>query len=168
MVIGKMTKEQIIKGLQSLSDEERAAVIEEAQKPVEPTPEAVPEVREVYGEQPVEETADPVAEEEAKPEEPTAEPEAEPTPEADPVATPEVTADPVAEDNKDEVIKGLTDRVNALEEALKQFDELKARMEEFTAKQAESFGYKGQIPSAKKSMNEMSAADLKTAILSGK
>lgn len=64
-------------------------------------------------------------------------------------------------DNRDEVIQGLTDRVNALEEALKGFDELKQTMEEYNAKNAEKFGYRGKSDTEKKSFQDMSTDELK-------
>nr|DAD76300.1 MAG TPA: hypothetical protein [Siphoviridae sp. cttDR14] len=63
-------------------------------------------------------------------------------------------------DNRDEVIQGLTDRVNALEEALKGFEELKALMEEYNAKNAERFGYKGKSDTEKKSFQDMTTEEL--------
>ena len=75
--------------------------------------------------------------------------------------------DKVAEDNSTEVIKDLTDRLSALEEKFKDFDDLKKLMEEFTEKQAGQYGYQGSVPGGKKSLSEMSAAELKKGILNG-
>lgn len=70
-------------------------------------------------------------------------------------------------DNREDVMQMLTARVGALEEAIKGFDELKAKMEEYTRKQEESFGYKGRTAGAKKDMQDMSADELKRNILTG-
>lgn len=70
-------------------------------------------------------------------------------------------------DNREDVMQMLTARVGALEEAIKGFDELKTKMEEYTRKQEESFGYKGRTAGAKKDMQDMSADELKRHILTG-
>lgn len=75
--------------------------------------------------------------------------------------------DEMAQDNTAEVIKGLSDRVQALESKLAEYDELVEKMKEFTEKQAKQFGYTGKLPTAKKSYDEMSAAEMKAAILNG-
>lgn len=71
------------------------------------------------------------------------------------------------EANRDDVMLRLSDRVTALEEGIKALNELKAQMEEYSAKQADSFGYKGRAAESNKSMQDMSAAELKKHILSG-
>ena len=75
--------------------------------------------------------------------------------------------DKLAADNSAEVIKGLSDRLSALEEKFKDFDDLKKLMEEFTEKQAKQYGYQGAVPGGKKPVEEMSAAELKKSILNG-
>lgn len=70
-------------------------------------------------------------------------------------------------ENGEEVIAKLAERVSALEEALKGYDELKAQMEDFTAKQAEKFGYKGRPFGERKSWDDMNAAEMKEKILNG-
>lgn len=72
-----------------------------------------------------------------------------------------------ANDNRDEIIKQVTDRVGALEQAVKGLLELKDKMEDYTRKQEESFGLKGRAAGGKKDMADMSADELKSAILSG-
>lgn len=73
-----------------------------------------------------------------------------------------------AEDNRDEIIKSLTDRISALEESFADFGALKEKMDEYTRKQAESFGLPGKvIGGSSKNMEDMSASELKNAILSG-
>ena len=137
-------------------EEEKEEIPEESLDPVPETPE----------EKPTEDTIPPqlTPEKEAEkqiPEEPTKE-----------AVTP---TNDVEKDNQAEMVKALTDRVTALEEAnktlssaLEEFKELKALMEEYTNKQADSFGYKGQIPGAKKDIKDMSADELKSHILQGK
>lgn len=71
------------------------------------------------------------------------------------------------EENREDVMQRLSDRVTALEEGIKALNELKAQMEEYSAKQADSFGYKGKAAEEKKSMQDMSADELKKHILSG-
>lgn len=73
-----------------------------------------------------------------------------------------------AADNRDDIIAQLTDRVASLEQALKEFGELKEKMEDYTRKQAESFGLKGQAVGGNKDFADMTADELKSAILSGK
>lgn len=75
--------------------------------------------------------------------------------------------DKLANDNSAKVIEALTERVSSLEEELKELSELKELMQEFTSKQAKQYGYQGAVPGAKKSMDEMSAAELKKSILNG-
>ena len=75
--------------------------------------------------------------------------------------------DKQTKDNEAKAAEMLAERVSALEEKLKGFDELKARMDEYTAKQAEKFGYKGKPFGERKSMEDMTADELKQTILSG-
>lgn len=76
------------------------------------------------------------------------------------VKTSEAADDTVSADNSAEIIKGLTDRVTALEESLKGINELKAKMDEFAAKQAAKFGYKSNPDGAEKDIHDMSTAEL--------
>ena len=93
--------------------------------------------------------------------------------EAEAETAPEATAEPeqapeepgVVTDNRDEVLESLADRVNSLEEALKGLEDLRAQMEEYTAKQAETFGYKGRVHGGEKDIQDMSADELKDHIL---
>ena len=73
----------------------------------------------------------------------------------------------VEQDNKEDVVAGLMDRLQAVEEKLATFDELKALMEDYTKKQADSFGYKGAVPGGKKDIHDMSASELKQKMLNG-
>lgn len=170
--------EEIQKIYEKLSDEEKEAVKkalagEETETETETEKETV-----TPGTESEEQTE---TETETKTEEvATEEPETETVPEEEPEATPEEnngtetegeTAPEVPEvpetvseeqaDNRDEVIKGLTDRIIALEESLKSFDELKQTMEEYNAKNAEKFGYRGKSDTEKKSFQDMSTDELK-------
>lgn len=76
-------------------------------------------------------------------------------------------SDESAADNSDEILKGLTDRVAALEAALKEIDGLRERLQEYEDKQRASFGLPGKTIGGNKDMKDMSAGELKSAILSG-
>ena len=169
----KLSLEEILKAIQGLSDEEKAQLKSKMDEsaPVEEKPE-VENVEEqaddqTEGEQPTEvgEESGEVAEEMPE-EQPSEQPTELPQPEGE--IQPETEElDSVEQDNKEDVISGLVERINALEEKLAQFDELKGLMEQFTKKQADSFGYKGAIPGAKKDISEMSASELKEKMLNG-
>lgn len=167
----KLSLEEILKAIEGLSDEEKAQVKSKMEAPIEEVQEEKQEVVEeqVDKEEMTEETEQPeeVAQEVEETVENTETPAEEPTEEQPEVPVETEELNKVEEDNKDEVIQGLTDRLTALEEKLAQFDELKGLMEEFTKKQADSFGYKGAIPGAKKDISEMSASELKEKMLNG-
>lgn len=177
--IGKLSLEQIIAGINALSEEDKAKVTEmlngevENDAPVEevektdaveePTEESVEEVEsatdeevETPTEEPQEEVTEEVTEETDAP--------VEETESAEEVVD---AVDDVAEDNKDAIIQTLTDRVTALENGLKELDELKALMQEYTSKQAEQFGYKGSLLGAKKDVKDMSVEELKSRQMKG-
>ena len=177
--IGKLSLEQIIAGINALSEEDKAKVTEmlngevENDAPVEevektdaveePTEESVEEVEsatdeevETPTEEPQEEVTEEVTEETDAP--------VEETESAEEVID---AVDKVAEDNKDAIIQTLTDRVTALENGLKELDELKALMQEYTSKQAEQFGYKGSLLGAKKDVKDMSVEELKSRQMKG-
>lgn len=168
----KLSLDEILKAIEGLSEEDKAKVKAKMDEgtPVEETPEVenveeqvdnaeqgeseMPkEAGEEVGEAPVEVPGE---------EQPTEQP----APEGEnPPQTEEL--DGVEQDNKDDVITGLADRVQALEERLAELDELKGLMEQFTKKQADSFGYKGAVPGAKKDIHDMSASELKEKMLNG-
>jgi hypothetical protein len=79
----------------------------------------------------------------------------------------ESATDELAEENRDELVHQLTDKVNELSGQVKELLELKAMMEEYTKKQAESFGYKGDVLGAKKDYKDMSAEELKNHLVKG-
>jgi hypothetical protein len=176
----KLSLEEILEGIKALSDEEKAKVVASAQGEAKPDPvetEAPVEdagVEDANGEEVVEETA---TEEVA--EEPATEPVTEEATETEPVEeTTEESADVVlpesesatdemAEDNRDQIIRQLSDKVNELSEQIKGLLELKSLMEEYTGKQAESFGYKGNVLGAKKDFKDMSTDELKAHAIKG-
>ena len=170
----KMSLEDILKAIESLSEEEKAEIKAKMEEPseqpkVEETPSEEPKGEEVIDETPAEPTEEiGEVEESAETGEPSAEPVEEPSAEQSPVIESETNElNPVEQENKDDVMQGVIDRLQALEEKLAEFDELKALMEDFTKKQADSFGYKGAIPGAKKDIHEMSASELKEKMLNG-
>ena len=178
--IGKLSLEQIIAGINALSEEDKAKVsemlngevendapVEEVEKTdavEEPTEESVEEVEsateetttEIPTEEPQEEMTEEVTEE--------TEGAVEETENAEEVVD---AVDDVAADNKDAIIQTLTDRVTALENGLKELDELKELMQEYTSKQAEQFGYKGSLLGAKKDVKDMSVEELKNRQMKG-
>ena len=172
----KLSLEEILKAIEGLSDEEKAQVkakMEEkpVEEPIEEIQEEGQEVveKQVDNEEETQETEQPeeVAQEDEETVDNTETPAEEPTEEQPKIPAETEELNQVEEDNKDEVIQGLTERLTALEEKLAQFDELKGLMEKFTKKQADSFGYKGAIPGAKKDISEMSASELKEKMLNG-
>ena len=56
----------------------------------------------------------------------------------------------VEEENKEDAMSGLADRVSELEAKIEELIALKDKMEEYTRKQADKFGYKGGLPAARK------------------
>lgn len=186
MALFKKTVDDIVKYISKLSEEERAELEEKLNAPTEDR--AVEEVEEVEetetadvetedkGEEVTEgageEVGDETATEEVTEEIPEGQEEVgevtEETPDDD-VALDETESarDEMAEDNRDEIIHGLTDKVNELEEQVKSLLELKSLMEEYTQKQADSFGYKGNLLGARKDFKDMSAAELKARQMKG-
>lgn len=169
----KMSLEEILKAIEGLSEEEKAQVKakmnESTEVPEEPQAEVQSDVTEEKSNEPmVEEPSEQVEGEETENlegeevEEPTQE--VEQAPETAP-QTEELND--VEQENKEDVLSGLTDRIQALEEKLAELDELKELMEQFTQKQADSFGYKGAVPGGKKDIHEMSANELKQKLING-
>lgn len=79
----------------------------------------------------------------------------------------ESARDEMAEDNRDDIIHGLTDKVNDLAEKVESLLELRELMEEYTKKQADNFGYKGGLLGAKKDYKDMSTEELKARQMKG-
>ena len=170
----KLSLEEILKSIEALSEEEKAELIakmqegettEEAETVEETSTEETNEGEEVVEE--TEEVTEAPAEEVPTEEAPTEEV-VEETPAEAPVeetvdatpTEPEQGLNQVEENNQADVMQQFTDRLSALEEKLASFEELKARMEEYTQKQADKLGYKGSIPSGKKDYKDMSADEL--------
>lgn len=187
MALFKKTVDDILSYISKLSEEEKAELEEKLKAPAteESAVEEVEEVEEtdttdVETEEKGEEVTDSKGEEvgeetatEEMTEEPTEEQEevGEVTEETadDAVALDETESarDEMAEDNRDDIIHGLTDKVNKLAEQVKGLLELKSLMEEYTQKQADNFGYKGNLLGAKKDFKDMSAAELKARQMKG-
>ena len=175
----KLSLDEILKAIEGLSEEEKAQIkakmeestpveesVEQPKEEVSETQTEEPKGEEVQGEPEQVETGDEETPSMEEAPEGVAQPSEEPVAEGEiPPETEELNG--VEQDNKEDVISGLTERMSALEEKLAQFEELKGLMEQFTKKQADSFGYKGAIPGAKKDIHEMSASELKEKMLNG-
>lgn len=177
----KLSIEEILNAIASLSEEEKAQVkakidepteseMEEKENPEETSTEQVTEqpvekpktegVGNELGEQPQGEMP-----EEESAEQPMENADNQPVGTETPPQTEELND--LEQENKEDVIRGLTDRLQVVEEKLAEFEKLKSLMEEYTKKQADSFGYKGAVPGAKKDIHEMSASELKQKMLNG-
>lgn len=185
----KLSLEEILEGIKSLSDEEKAKAVAamqgeqkpepvETEEPVEDASVEAPngeseevtnEVEETETAETVEEPATEPVTEEVETEEPTGEPTDGATEERADVVLPEEQSatDEMANDNRDQIIHELTDKVNELSEQIKGLLELKTLMEEYTGKQAENFGYKGKVLGAKKDFKDMSTDELKAHAIKG-
>lgn len=186
----KTTADELLKLFSALTDEEKQKFLDSVNKGAapeteakeEPTPESAPETGETPQEEATAETEETPAEEteegegEAENKEETPAPSVEDaqehpdpteeTPET-PAETPIEAHDEQTADNAARVMEGLTARISALEEALKELDGLRELMEKFTKAQADKFGYSGTVPGGKKDIGEMSADEMKEKILSG-
>ena len=182
----KLTLDEILEGIKTLSDEEKSKALASLQG--EQNPEAETDVENAVENNEGEEVKDEVVEEqvdeptEEVTEEPVAKPAVEPGEDAEGVKEPtdpqpeqadatleqgESATDEMANDNRDEIIHQLTDKVNELSEQIKGLLELKSLMEEYTGKQAENFGYKGNILGAKKDYKDMTTEELKAHAIKG-
>jgi hypothetical protein len=177
----KLSLDEILEGIKTLSEEEKAQALAAMQGSKDEKPEITEEVEDtkvettegenVEGEQAEEEKA--VEEVEETTEEPVAQKEevdqpVEQTQEEDAVLEPgESATDEMANDNRDKIIHQLSDKVNELSEQIKGLLELKTLMEEYTSKQAEGFGYKGNVLGAKKDYKDMSTDELKAFATKG-
>ena len=161
----KLSLEEILKAIENLSEEEKAQVKAKMEEPTEEevSGEEIASETEDNGVETEEVSTEEVSEEEVE-NQPTEEPSEQPT---EPTEQPTPEQDGASNENSEDVYQGLADRVTALEEQLAQFSELKELMEQFTQKQADSFGYKGAIPGAKKDIHDMSASELKEKMLNG-
>lgn len=182
----KLSLEEILEGIKALSDEEKAKALSamQGEDKAEPTEEVekvedaeveTTEGENVEGEQVEEEKAvEGVKKPTEEPVEPTEEVEGTEVPaeaqteEADAtLAESESATDEMANDNRDEIIHQLSDKVNELSEQIKGLLELKTLMEEYTSKQAEGFGYKGNVLGAKKDYKDMTTDELKAFATKG-
>ena len=175
----KLTLEEILEGLAGLTPDEKKQVkakMEETpapESPAEPentetTPE--PEAPEIPEEQKAEEIP-----EEPSVEEESQAPAEEAVPDEAPAEEAPVTEEPASEtapemneaetNNETDILGGLTERVQELENSVAEFRELKEKMEEYVTKQKEAFGYKSESTGTHKDYSDMSAAELKAHIL---
>ena len=171
----KITFDDLLKAAAALSDEEKkklretleekpeAAQAEEKEETESEEPEAGKEPAETETEtEPAAKAEDGAeGEEPAEPQEETAE-----EAETDDTAN-ETTQDTETDEHIAQMIEKLTDRVRGLEETLKEFSELKERMIEYDRKNAEKFGYAGAPGKCRRDTLDMSADELRAAILSG-
>ena len=173
----KYTLEEIIEGFNSLSNEEKEQIRRqingensgEADK--EPAPEEpvietptkeAPEENDNQAEDipnpPTEEGAEDNAE--GNVEEPTDAPTESPATETESENEQEL-------ENAAKMIQALTERVNTLESSLSAFNDLKAKMEEYTKKQEERFGYHSNTQGEHEDLDNMSADELSAKIRHG-
>lgn len=152
----KLSLEEILEGINALNEEEKAE-LEAKMKGGEEVEEVKTEEvdNEVEATEVAEKNGEETTEEEMVAEEPATETVEEVSAEAQ---SEELNA--VEKENKEDVNVQLAERVSALEQELAELKELKEKMQEFTKKQAEKFGYEGALPSAKKDYGEMSASEL--------
>lgn len=180
----KLTLDEILEGIKDLSEEDKAKALaamqgEEKAAPTEMETQAESTEGEEVKEEKAEATAEPEnveepameseTEEVAEPMEAEAQPTEEVAEESADVVLPEgeSATDEMAEDNRDQIIHQLSDKVNELSEQIQGLLELKTLMEEYTGKQAESFGYKGNVLGAKKDFKDMSTDELKAHAIKG-
>lgn len=165
----KLSLEEILKGIDNLSEEEKAQVLAKVQKTETAETEAeTPEETQVESEQTKEQGEESTEQteevEESVEAEETAETDGEPVEQVE--ETPEQTeepaneVDPTEEKNREDVMAGLVQRVSELEQKFSALEALKEKMDEYTKKQAEKFGYSGSTPGAKKDYSEMSADEM--------
>lgn len=177
-MFGKKTAEDVLKLFSQLPDEEKAKVLDGLKKPDTEAEEQVAEAEEHIEERGEEDgTKDQTAqdvEDESVGEQEKLDGNEDSQTAKDRIdesegtqAYDEAKEDERTEENRSEVLEGLTSRVSAIEEALKELNSLKEQMKDYAAKNAERFGYKGTPFGAKKSMDDMSADELKNEILHG-
>lgn len=168
----KLSLKEILDGINALTEEEKAQALAslqgnnaETETEVEDTEVETTESEEVTEETQEQPTETEAVEDTEAPEQAPMEAQAQPAPteeSADEVLPEaESATDEMAQDNRDEIIHQLTDKVNELSEQMKSLLELKSLMEEYTGKQAENFGYKGNVLGAKKDFKDMSTEELK-------
>lgn len=179
----KLSLDEILEGINNLSDEEKAKVktkmedlykaedereIDKIEKDKAEDSETKDEKSEEVNEE-SEEIGKDVDEVEEEVESDEASEETDKTEETEEEAVPEVIeteenevvdANEVEENNEHEVINLLASRVAELEKFVASVQPLLDRMNEYTTKQAKQFGYEGEIPGAKKDFRDMSTEEL--------
>lgn len=177
----KLTLDEILEGIKDLSDEDKAKIGEkmkdlyksedereidkiEAEKSddgevKDEKAEEVSEESEEIGKD-VDEVKDEVADDEA-------ETDAKEESDESVLDETESARDEMADDNRDGIIHGLTDKVNDLAKKVESLLELRELMEEYTKKQADTFGYKGGLLGVKKDYKDMSTEELKARQMKG-
>lgn len=162
----KLTLDDIIKGIEGLSPEEKEELVNRIngsdEEEVEATEEATEEAEEVEAEE--ENTG--AADDETAETDVTEPEETEEVTEEEAVAEEPEALDESEQENVSVMIRAFGDRLTALEKSFGEFAELKAAMDEFTNKQKEAFGYKSNAGAGShKDFADMSAAELKAHIL---
>lgn len=159
----KLSLAEIIEGINSLTEEEKAELKNQMENGE--TTEETENAEEVINDTKTNEVAE--NGEEVTETEEVKEEEIEETPNTEAEAVEEVSANAqseelnaIEEENKEDINTQLAERVSALEKELAEFKELKEMMQEFTQKQADKFGYKGEIPYGKKDYSQMSTSEL--------
>lgn len=180
----KLSLEEILEGIKSLSDEEKAKAVAAMQSEQRPEPvEMEPPVEDAGTDNTKSEEVTNEQGEETEVTNDVGEPATEPVTEGTATGEPtdgvteesadvllsenESATDEMAANNRDEIIHQLSDKVNELSEQVKGLLELKTLMEEYTGKQAENFGYKGNVLGAKKDYKDMSTDELKAHAIKG-
>lgn len=190
----KITFDDLLKAAAALSDEEKKKLRETldgnpedaqaeekeeteseepeaGEEPAETEPETEPAAKAedgAEGEKPAEGDGETPETPETPAESEPAEPQEEPAEEAETEDTAnETTQDTETDEHIAQMIEQLTERVRGLEESLKEFSELKERMTEYDRKNAEKFGYTGAPGKCRRDTLDMSADELRAAILSG-
>ena len=169
----KLSLEEILEGINSLTDEEKAKALEAIQGTGEENENVQEEVKgeavENENAEEVEETLEEDVQGETVEQEMQTEEPAQQEEESADATLPESesASDELANDNRDEIIHQLVDKVNGLSEQIKGLLDLKELMEEYTSKQAYNFGVKGNVLGAKKDYKDMSADELKAHVMKG-
>ena len=70
-------------------------------------------------------------------------------------------------DSVEEIVKGLSDRLSALESSIGELNALRERLQAYEEEQRQSFGLPGKTVGGVKDMHDMTAGELKEKILSG-
>lgn len=179
-----MTLEEILKAIDTLSDEDKAKLKSKVQDVEKAEDEReIDELKEEVSEDvPEEEFEEKTVEEES--EEPAME-KGEAVKEETAPEQPDVAEEPMTEENADEVVEdegektvtdesveeniaemvhGMADRLAQMEEQMNSLLEVKAKLEEMAQRKDKAFGYESKIPGAKKDYSSMTAGELKNEL----